>query len=122
MCPERLSFPVSFQVLVMDLSRYAGDEGEITVSGFPNRAEAIEYARRRVRDSIEELRKSNQATVELKQLYFLFGEDALVPGDPAYSASSDLDYFLQHPATQEECDWSGIEKRLGNLIIQSSRQ
>jgi hypothetical protein len=122
MSPERPSSSASFQVLVMDMSHYADDEGDIRVSGFPNREAAIEYARRRVRDSIEELRKPNQTAEELKRLWLLYGEAALVPGDPAYSAASDLDEFLRHPATREECDWSGLEKRLGNLIIQSSRQ
>jgi hypothetical protein len=122
MSQKRQSFPASFQVLVMEMSHYADDDGESTVSGFPNREEAIEYARRRLRDSLEELRKANQSVAELKRLWLLFGEDALVPSDPAYSASSELDFFLRHPATQEERDWAGIEKRLGTLIITSSRQ
>ena len=122
MTQERLSSSASFQVLVIDMSHYGDEEGERRVSGFPSRDEAIEYARRRIRDSIEELRKPNQAIAELKKLWLLYGEDALVPGDPAYSAASDLDYFLRHPATPEEGDWSAIEKSLGNLIIKSSRQ
>jgi hypothetical protein len=89
----------------MDMSHYADEEGEMTVSGFPTREEAIDYARRRVRASVEELRKPDQSAEELKRLWFLFGEDALVPGDPAYHAANDLDFFLRHPATREECDW-----------------
>ena len=122
MTQERTPFAASFQVLLMDMSHYADEESERTISGFPTREEAIDYARRRVRDSIEELRKPNQSRTQLRQLWFLFGEDALVPGEPAYHASNDLDYFLQQPATPEERNWSEIEKRLGNLIIQSSRQ
>jgi hypothetical protein len=115
----RASSPPSFQVLVIDMSHYADEESEMTVSGFPTREEAIDYARLRLRSSMEELRKPDQSTEDLKRLWFLFGEDALVPGDPAYHASSELDYFLRHPATPEERDWSGMEKRLGNLINRS---
>lgn len=119
MGPERSSSLPPFQVLVMDMAHYADEEGEMMVSGFSTREEAIDYARRRVRHSIEELRKPNQSIEELKRLWFLFGEDVLVPGEAAYHASDDLDYFLRHPATHEECDWPGVEKRLGNLIIMS---
>ena len=110
MTQKRLA--ASFRVLLIDMAHYADEEGERTVSGFASRDAAIEYARRRVRDSLEELRKPNQSTDELRQLWFLFGEDALVPGDPAYHASSELDDFLQRPATPEERDWSGMEKGL----------
>jgi hypothetical protein len=122
MTQGRAPSSASFQVVLMDMSHYADEESEITISGFPTKEEAIDYARRRVRDSIEELRKPNQSQTELRQLWFLFGEDALVPGDPAYHASNDLDDFLRHRATPEERNWSAIEKRLGNLIIKSSRQ
>lgn len=113
---------VFFHVLVIDMAHYADPQSEVSVSGFPTREEAIDYARRRVRDSLEELRQANQSTEELKRLWSLFGEDALVSGDPAYFAASELGDFLAHPATPEERDWRAIEKRLGNLIIQSSRQ
>lgn len=122
MTEERAPSNASFQVLLIDMSHYADEENERTISGFPTREQAIDYARRRVRDSIEELRTPGQSKEELRRLWFLFGEDALVPGDPAYHASNDLDDFLQHPATPEERNWSALEKGLGNLIIRSSRQ
>jgi hypothetical protein len=122
MTEEPASRSASFQVLIMDMAHYADGESELLISGFPNREEAIAYARRRVRDSIEELRKARQSSEELRRLWLLFGEDALVIGDPAYSTASDLPDFFAHPATAEERDWRAIEKRLGNLIIQSSRQ
>jgi hypothetical protein len=114
--------PASFQVLVIDMAHYADGDSEIIISGFPNREEAIDYARRRLRDSIEELRKARQSSDELRKLWSLFGEDVLVIGEPAYSFASDLPDFFAHPASAEERDWQAIEKRLGNLIIQSSRQ
>jgi hypothetical protein len=122
MTQERASSAAPFQVLLIDMSHYADEGNEKTISGFATREEAIDYARRRVRDSIEELRKPAQSKEELRQLWFLFGEDALVPGDPAYYASNDLDDFLQHPATPEERNWSAPEKRFANLIILSLRQ
>lgn len=122
MTEERAPSAASFQVLLIDMSHYADQENERTISGFPTREDAIDYARCRVRDSIEELRQPGQSREELRRLWFVFGEDALVSGDPAYHASNDLDDFIQHPATPEERNWSAIEKRIGNLIILSLRQ
>jgi hypothetical protein len=122
MTEQRACEPASFQVLVIDMAHYADGGSEILISGFPTREEAIDYARRRVRDSIEELRKAHQSSEELRQLWLLFGEDVLVTGDPAYSTASDLPDFFAHAASAEERDWRAIEKRLGNLIIRSSRQ
>src|SRR5262245_24800167 len=106
------SSPKSFAVLVIDMSHYLEDGSEILISGFPTRDEAIEYARRRVRSSVEELRTVNQSAEELRRLWSIYGEDALVIGEN-YRGSGELDNFIIHRATDEECNWSAIEKRLG---------
>jgi hypothetical protein len=114
--------PSAFHVLIIDMAHYADGESERRVGGFPSREMAIDYARRRLRDSLEELRRPRQSSEELRRLWSLYGEDALVIGEPGYCASNDLGEFLAHPATAEERDWRALEKSLGNLIIRSSRQ
>ncbi len=101
-----------FSVLVIDMARYREAGSEILISGFPNREVAIEYARRRLRASIEELRSANQTDENLRQLWAIYGEDILVIGEN-YTASSELAQFIAHRATQDECDWSALEKQLG---------
>jgi hypothetical protein len=118
---EGVSANASFQVLVIDMAHYGDDQG-LLISGFPAKEDAIEYARRRLRDSIEELRKPKQTTEELRHLWLLYGEDALVVGEPSYKASDELDDFLPHPASASQRDWASFEKRFRSLIIKSSRQ
>jgi hypothetical protein len=56
---------------------------------------AVEFARRWARDSLEELRKPNQSKEELQNVVYIFGEAAVVL-DGDYSASSELDFFIDH--------------------------
>ena len=102
----------NFSVLIIDMSHYSEAGSELLISGFPTKEAAIEYARRRVRASVEELRSPNQTGEELRKLWAIYGEDAVVIGGN-YSGSSALDDFILHRATDEECDWQAIEKHLG---------
>ena len=45
----------------------------------------------------------------LREQWFTFGEDAVVLG-ANYAGSSELDFFLDHPATSPERDWQAIKK------------
>lgn len=102
-----------FSVLVIDMAHYAAEEDTV-VRGFPSFEAAKEYARRRVRDSVEELRAPGQSRAELRRLWLIFGEDALVTGgEERYTASHELDYFIAHPATEEERDWQAVKKGAG---------
>ena len=102
-----------FSVLVIDMAHY--DAGEDTVvRGFQTFEAAKEYARRRVRASVEELRAPGQSKEELRRLWHIFGEDAaVIGGDERYAGSHELDYFIAHPATDDERDWQAFKKPAG---------
>ena len=62
-----------------------------------------------MRSSVEHQRKSNVDREELKLLWYQFGEDATVLGND-YAGGDELDFFLDNPATPEECDWQSIKQ------------
>jgi hypothetical protein len=99
--------PAGFSVLVFDMAHTGDEDGEHRVDGFRSLEQAREYARRRTRASIEELRKYDMPVSELRELWTLFGEDCSVLGD-SYCGSSELDYFIAEPAEADECDWSSL--------------
>ncbi len=104
----------SYAVAVLDMFNYMDDEGAMLVDGFPSAEIAKAYVWRRMRDSVEELRAANQSREELKQLWFVFGEDSLVVGDKvtsSYYGLVDLDFFIDHPASTAERDWLDLERR-----------
>jgi hypothetical protein len=87
----------NYSVLVIDMS-YDGEK-DFVVEGFPTVQLANEFARRRVRDSVEELRGLNQANEDVRRTWHMFGEDAsVVGGEPHYAGSHEPDYFIEHPA------------------------
>lgn len=45
-------------------------------------------------------------------MWYMFGETAIVL-DSDYSANSELDFFIDHPATLEERDWQSVKKKAG---------
>ena len=103
------------------------------VIGFPTEEIAREYARRRTRDSLEELRTggalqpggalhgavtsvpkvapTDQDLADAKRLWLIYGESCSVVGECGYRASSEIDEFLRCPATAVERDWRAIETR-----------
>ena len=101
-----------YAVLIIDMSY--DKEKDFVVEGFPTVELANEFARRWVRDSVEELRALNQTREELRYLWYIFGEDASVlGGEPHYAGSHELDYFIEHQATREERDWQAIKRVAG---------
>ncbi|SRR6266849_980151 len=98
-----------FAVLVIDMFHY-DEESQSIIRGFPTVEMATEYARRRTRDSLEEQRGDGQSATELKRAWLTFGEDCLVLGGNSYKGFSEIDYFIEHPATAEERDWVSIGK------------
>ena len=104
----RLTEHGAYAVLVIDMYHHDADE-DTCVLGFPTLQLAAEYARRRTRDSLEELRGSAWTKEELRKQWYMFGEDCIVlRGD--YKGSSEIDHFIDHSATEEERDWKAIEK------------
>ena len=98
-----------YSVLIIDMTY--DSEKDFVVEGFPTVELANEFARRRVRDSVEELRAANQTGEELRRLWHTFGEDAsVIGGEPHYAGSHELDYFIEHPASAAERDWQEIER------------
>jgi hypothetical protein len=98
-----------WSVLVIDMFHYMDpEEGEQTVEGFLRSEDAIEYARRRMRSSLEESRPSAADADDLRTRWLMFGEDCIAIGTD-YKASSELDGFIAHPATPEEIDWMSLE-------------
>jgi hypothetical protein len=101
-----------YSVLIIHMSYDA--EKDFVIKGFPTVQLANEFARRWVRDSVEELRGLNQTKDEVRRLWHMFGEDAsVVGGEPNYAGSHELDYFIEHPATREERDWQAIKDLAG---------
>jgi hypothetical protein len=102
-----------FSVLIIDMFHYDAGEDHV-VEGFPTFELAREFARRRVRDSVEEQRRPGRSKDELRRMWYAFGEDASVlPGEPHYRGSLELDFFIEHPATAAERDWRAVEKLAG---------
>ena len=104
---------MSYSVLIVDMFRYDPKE-DYVIEGFPTVELAKEFARRWVRDSVEEQRKPGQSKEDLRNMWFTFGDDASVlRGEPHYAGSHELDFFIAHPATREERDWQAVKTLAG---------
>lgn len=96
-------------MLVMDLGRYQDPDGETLIEGFPTLEQAREYARRRTRASIEEVRGSSPSPDFIKEQWMLFGESCLVVGED-YRASEEVDWFIwNRPNSPDDLDWKSLE-------------
>lgn len=104
---------LSYSVLIIDMFNY-DPEDDYVIDGFPTFELAKEFARRWVRDSVEEQRKPGQSKEELRKMWLTFGEDASVlEGEPHYAGSHELEYFIEHPASAQERDWKVIRRLAG---------
>ena len=105
---------MSYTVIVCDLFHAHQPDHETVIEGFPSPELAVEYARRRLRASLEDLRQPGLSAEELRGRWRAFGEDcrAVGPAGVFYVASSELEHFLSHPATPEERDWLGLYRAL----------
>jgi hypothetical protein len=102
-------------VLVCDLFNYQLEEEEFLVEGFPAPDRAREFARRWVRDSVEEFRGRRRMPDEHRLLWTFFGEDAVVI-EAEYAGSEELDFFLSHPDSPSERDWAAlVPNRFGEV-------
>ncbi len=100
-----------YSVLIID-NYHMEPEQDYVIDGFPTLELAIEFARRFVRSSLEDFRKPNQSKEELRKMWYMFGEEAAVLGGDYYG-SSEIDFFIEHPATPEEQDWQSIKNKAG---------
>jgi hypothetical protein len=101
----------TWDVMVFDRAHQGESDGEFVVRGFPSRELAREYATRRVRDSIEELRKSGQSEEELREIWNLYGESARVLGDDGYQ--DEIGAWIREIATGEQRDWQATLVKSG---------
>lgn len=103
-----------YAVVIIQMAAFQLDEGGQIIEGFPDFASARDYARRRLRDSLEQLRGPGIGPDELRRLWSIQGEDAMVIGGAeSYAGASELELFLDQPATAEERDWPALEAALG---------
>jgi hypothetical protein len=92
----------SYSVRIIDMAHYMDESEEYTVGGFESFEAAKAYARYIVRRSVEELRAANQSPADLRRLWHMFGEDALVVGgEESYAGSHDLHEFIERPEATE---------------------
>ena len=101
----------TYRVLVID-NFHRDPEEHYVIDGFPTLELAKEFARRRTRATIEEYRKQGKSKEEILKLWHTFGESCLVI-DGGYTASSELDFFIENSAKKEEIDWIAIKKEAG---------
>lgn len=113
-----------FGVRIRDLTGGA-EEGIVEeVRGFASPEDAVEFARRYVRDSVERCRAPGLSSRDVVEAWFQFGEDAeileLRPGQPAevvdaehggWSSEGVVAFFAEEPAEAEERDWRALDPR-----------
>jgi hypothetical protein len=113
----------TWSVLVIDMFHYMDpEEGERLVTGFLKEEDAVEYARRRTRSSVEECRPSAPEAAALRSAWLMFGEDCIALGT-GYKGFAELDEFIAHPATPEEIDWVSLEPdlRMRTVLLHVAR-
>jgi hypothetical protein len=103
--------PATWDVIVFDRFHHGEPDGEFLIEGFPSHELAREYATRRVRDSIEELRKSDQSEEEIRKLWSAYGESVCVVGDDG--DLDEIDTWLREIATAEQRDWQATLVKSG---------
>lgn len=102
----------TYSVLIIDMYHYQDEDENYEVDGFPTLELATEFARHWTPASVEHQRKPRKSREELRKMWHMFGEDAMVIGG-GYTGSSELDFFVDHPATPDEVDWKAIEEQAG---------
>jgi hypothetical protein len=105
----------AFSVGIVNMWDFPHDDCITFVDGFASAAAAAEYAKRRTRDSLEELRMPGQSREELRRAWGSFGESCFAHCSSApesfYSAHDDLVWFIDHPASPHERNWTAIDPR-----------
>ena len=95
-------------ILAIDMFNYMDDYSVTLITGFPSATDAQEYARRRTRDSVEEMRTIHEDEENLRWLWLVCGEDCIALGHSTgetWCGYSELESFLESPASAKERDW-----------------
>jgi len=106
----------TWSVVVMDLFHSMDPDEETLVGGFPSWESARDYARARTWSSVHELREPGMSADKLKSQWWLFGETVMVVGDPHYSATDEIDFFVANQPTATQIDWVEIARRMGAQV------
>lgn len=96
-----------YTVIAIDMFHAWDPTEDLHTTGFRSFEEAREYARRRTRDSVEELRGENWTAEGLRQNWLTYGENCIVSGG-GYAGSSELDFFINETATADQRDWVSL--------------
>ena len=72
--------PIAYRVLVIDNYHVPDDDAAYSVGPFPTWEQAVEYARRRTWDSVEELREADPYPNSVRSQFYMFGESCSVYG------------------------------------------
>ena len=106
----------TYSVAIVDLFH---PQDVVVYDAFPSFELAKEFARRRTRASLEGLRRDNptiRSKAGLASAWRSMGENAIViSGGPAqaYAGKEELDYFIDNPASGEDCNWTGFAAAAG---------
>lgn len=112
---EVLGDAAGIEVRIMDLSGANGSEPVEVVRGFTSMAHANQFARRRVRDSLEFCRAPGMDAAAVRDAWFAFGEDAVVEGagEGAWTSATEIADFAATPcADDEQRNWRVLDPRL----------
>ncbi|HVY14511.1 MAG TPA: hypothetical protein VHB27_04745 [Rhodopila sp.] len=105
--------PGGWRVRILDLSADSQDNVTEEIGGFETLMHANAFARRYVRDSVENCRAPGLSTKDVLSAWFAFGEDAVVAdaGDAGWKSANELGDFVDHLASGEERDWRALDPR-----------
>lgn len=101
-------------VVIDNFHTYEGEES-YKVSGFRDSGSAVEYARRFIRHSIEDIRRKH-GDEELREMWLGFGQMAVVHGPdgfPDFTFEDEFESFFNDPAAPEECDYHAVARLAG---------
>ena len=99
----------SWTVVVYDMFHEHDPEDDEVIRGFATEEIAIEFARRRIRSSVEHLRRQYPER-KLRDEWFSFGINCVVQGSK-FRAADELADFIRYVATPDQCDWQSLYPR-----------
>ena len=106
-----------WRVRILDLSGGAQDNITEEIGGFETLMHANAFARRYVRDSVENCRAPGLTTKGVLEAWFAFGEDAEVvdAGEAGWKSATELGDFVDQPASAVDRDWRALDPRREGL-------
>jgi hypothetical protein len=102
-----------YSVLVIDNYAVPDPDAAYLVNGFTTWEAAVEYARRRTWDSVEESREAGGSAADVRRRFLMFGESSSAHGGEGthYRARDELAYFVNNRASKEHRDWGSLTRK-----------